>query len=675
MNLIEFLRGLSPGAKKRPPNTPVSRDDEGEVLYADDIISHITQELERRRGERAGYELQWSLSANFLAGHQNCDIDLASNSIVDEDRVEKRDRERRVYNHIAPLMETREANLGSVKYDMAVKPRTSEPEDIAKAAVSTKLLQYLQANVDFQHKMATVRRWSEVCGTAFTLSWWNKDAGEVIGYELMETPQPDGTVKQVKREIRQGEMDMGLLTAYEVFPHSLVVEDIRDQHDIITEQVLDVGEIYDRYGVKVDGEQAESYALSPLPDAVTGHGRSNAAFGVNKVTREDCAKVITYYENPSKPHPRGRLIIIVKDVIAFYGELPGGVMPIQAVKAKVQTGLFFGRSVIQDLIPLQRTLNNVRNKTMDHIATVANNIWLVPEGSTDVAAMDMEGIEPGSVIIWNPERGKPEIIPYPDPPAIMMQYADMIEKDMEYVAGVSQLMVYGAAASTSSGKALETRREIDQTRMSMTADNHREAVLGMAKIWLALNKEYSTGYRVMQISGREDQASVYTWSAEDINSYDVEYVAENELRNSPEQQKQAFMEAYQLGLFTDDNGRMSREFKRRAWEKFQLGSLDEAMELDDMQAQNARRENAYLESGVIPKRFKYDDDRVHLEEHIKYALSADYRLLMHRAPEYAALFDQHIEEHRAVIQQKEQAAQMQAMAMQAAENNSKGGQQ
>jgi len=135
------------------------------------------------------------------------------------------------------------------------------------------------------------------------------------------------------------------------------------------------------------------------------------------------------------------------------------------------------------------------------------------------------------------------------------------------------------------------------------------------------------------------------------------------------------MEAYQLGLFTDDNGRMSREFKRRAWEKFQLGSLDEAMELDDMQAQNARRENAYLESGVIPRRFKYDDDRVHLEEHIKYALSADFRLLMHRAPEYAALFDQHIEEHRAVIQQKEQAAQMQVMAMQAAENNSKGGQQ
>jgi len=675
VNLIEFLRGTILGGEKKPQNVPVSHDDEGEVLYADDIISHIMQELERRRGERSGHELQWSLNANFLAGHQNCDIDTASNSIIDEDRVEKRDRERRVYNRIAPLMETREANLGSVKYDMAVKPRTSEPEDIAKAAVSTKLLGYLQENVDFQHKMAMVRRWSEVCGTAFMLSWWNKEAGEVIAYERLEVPQPDGTVKELIREIHQGEMDMGLLTAYEVFPHSLVVEDIRDQHDIITEQVLDVGEIYDRYGVKVDGEETDTYTLSPLPDAVTGHGRTNAAFGVNKVSREDCAKVITYYENPSKSHPRGRLIIIVKDVIVFYGELPGGVMPIQVVKAKVQTGLFFGRSVIQDLIPLQRTLNNVRNKIVDHIASVANNTWLVPEGSTDIAAMDMDGVEPGSVIIWNPERGKPEIVPYPDPPSIMLQYAQMLEEDMEYTAGVSQLMVYGAAASTSSGKALETRREIDQTRMSMTADNHREAVLGVAKIWLVLNKEYSTGYRVMQISGREDQASVYTWSAEDINSYDVEYVAENELRNSPEQQKQAFMEAYQLGLFTDDNGRMSREFKRRAWEKFQLGSLDEAMELDDMQAQNARRENAYLESGVIPRRFKYDDDRVHLEEHIKYALSADFRLLMHRAPEYAALFDQHIEEHRAVIQQKEQAAQMQVMAMQAAENNSKGGQQ
>ena len=173
----------------------------------------------------------------------------------------------------------------------------------------------------------------------------------------------------------------------------------------------------------------------------------------------------------------------------------------------------------------------------------------------------------------------------------------------------------------------------------------------------------------MMIAGRDDLASVYTWSAEDINSYDVEFAAENELRHSRDQQKQEFVEAMQLGLFADDNGRMSREFKRRAWELFRLGSLDDVMETDDIQRKNADRENAYLESGVIPKRYKYDDDTIHIEEHIKYALSTDFRMLVKRAPEYAAMFDAHIEEHRAVINEKENAARMQAMAVQAAQRN------
>lgn len=673
MSLLDIFRGNKKPPEK-PADVPVDRSDAGETLYADEIVSGIMQELERRRGERSAYELQWSLNANFYAGHQNCDIDPAANRVVVEEPVERRDRERRVYNRIAPLMETRDANLGSVKYDMVVNPRTNEPEDIAKANVSTKLLQNIQSVVDFQHKMTQVRRWAEICGTAFTLSWWDKDAGTVIAHEIREEFLPDGTARQSFCDIHEGDTAMGLLTAYEVFPHSLVVEDIHDQHDVIVEQVLDVGEIFDRYGIKVVGKQVDAYTLTPLPNAVTGHGRTNTVFGVEKVSREDCAKVITYFENPSKAHPRGRLIVIVEDTIVFYGELPAGIMPIQVFRAKPQSGMFFGKSVIQDLIPYQRTYNAVKNKIIDYIATVANNPWLIPTGSVDVDAVEANGVEAGSIIMYNPERGTPQIISYPEPPSAMLAERDKLEQDMEYTAGVSQLMVYGAAASSSSGKALDTRREIDLTRMSMTADNLRDGVIGMAKIWLALNKAYSTGHRVLTIAGRDDLAAVYTWSAEDINSYDVEFSAENELRHSRDQQKQEFIEAYQLGLFTDEKGMLSKEFKRRAWEVFRLGSLENVMDADDVQRKNADRENAYLEAGVIPKRFKYDDDEIHLDEHIKFALSTDYRLLLRRAPEYAALFDGHIEEHRAEIQKKQQAAQMQAMAMQAAANRNKGGQ-
>jgi hypothetical protein len=667
LGFLDLFRGQRKNPQK-PPDIPIAHDDTGETIYSDDIISEILSELERRRSERTPYELKWTLNSNFLAGHQNCDIDTLTNVVVTENPVENLDKERRVYNRIAPLMETRDANLGSVKYDMVVNPRTNESDDVAKANVSTKLLQYSQSMVDFQRKQAQIRRWAEVCGTSFSISWGDKNAGEKVGVEIAEYESVDANgntiIAQKSTDIYSGELSMGVLTAYEVFPHSLIIENICDQHDIIIEQVLDVEQIKDRYGIAVDGESVETYIMSPLPNAVTGHGRNNVAFGINKATRNDCAKVITYLENPTKSHPRGRTIIIVKDQIVYYGELPAGTMNIVAYKAKNVPGMFYGKSVIEDLIPLQRTYNSVINKIIDNVSTIANNPILAPVGSIDIDAIEAHGgIDSGSIVEYEPSRGKPEFWQYPNPPGVVFDMRKHIEESMEYTAGVSQLMVYGAAAASSSGKALDTRREIDMTRMSMTADNLRDGVISMAKIWLALNKTYSSGYRVINVAGKDDISSVYTWSADDINSFDVEFAAENELRHSKEQQKQDFMEALQLGLFTDESGRVSQDVKRRAWELFRIGNFDNIMEIDDMQRKNAERENAYLESGVIPKRFKYDDDEIHIRQHMTFALSTDFRTLMNTSPEYAKMFDAHIEEHKAVLREKANAQKAEMLAL------------
>ena len=83
--------------------------------------------------------------------------------------VTKADNERRVYNRIAPLMETRHANLKSVNYDMVVEPRSAEMDDYAKAKISTKLLAYCQGDTDFQTKKDKLISWAELTGTAFSV--------------------------------------------------------------------------------------------------------------------------------------------------------------------------------------------------------------------------------------------------------------------------------------------------------------------------------------------------------------------------------------------------------------------------------------------------------------------------------------------------------------------------
>lgn len=667
MGLLDFFRGNRQNTAREPPTFYVERNESGEPLFSDDIVSNILNELERRRGDRASYELQWQLNADFVAGNQNMDIDFAGKRLIQDDFAHDRVKERRVYNRISPLMDTRLANLMSVSYEMFVKPRTGEAEDAAKAKISTKLLDYCQSNTNFTDQMNQLLQWAEICGTAFTVSYWDKNAGEVIAEMAVAD---DNGVEMPPVPIHIGDLAFGLLSPYEVFPESLTVQNIADQHDIITEQVFDVDTVRSVWGIDLPGESTEAYTITSQPNGTSGHGQQNNTFGISRVTREGCARVVTYYEKPTLLHERGRMIVVVGDRLVFHGELPAGIMPIVAYKSREVPGWFFGKSPIEALIPLQRSYNEIQNKIMDYVHVIVNAPMMAPEGSLDLdEVQSMGGIQAGDIIQYAPGRGEPHYLEYAPFPPLLTAQRDQIAQDMEYTAGVSQLMVYGAAANSASGAALNTRREIDMTRMSLTADNIRDGVIQTAKIWLKLNKEYSIGYRTVLIAGDDDMAGIVTWCSDDINSYDVEFSAENELRHSRDQQREDFVNALQMGLFTDDNGMISKDIKRKAWDLFKTGNLEDVLDLEDQQRKNARYEVTLFQKGVIPRDDKYADDAIHLEEHLRFALSNDYRELESKMPNWAAVFDEHIEKHRANIAKKQQEQQMQMMQAQMMQNN------
>ena len=214
MGLFDFLHGRAKEPRE-PPKFYVARDEAGDPIFSDDLVGELLRELEDRRTARAPYELQWTLNADFVNGNQNVDIDLVHNRLtMDGIDPAHTTKERRVYNRIAPLMDTRLANLMSVNYDMYVKPRTNEAEDAAKAKIGTKLLEYCQANTNFNGQINQLLQWAEICGTAFTISYWDKNAGEVIA----EMAVGDGVSESPTVPVRLGDLAFGLLSPYEVFP-------------------------------------------------------------------------------------------------------------------------------------------------------------------------------------------------------------------------------------------------------------------------------------------------------------------------------------------------------------------------------------------------------------------------------------------------------------------------
>lgn len=640
------------------PDIAIDTDRDGKTLFKDDIIHNILEELERRRGERSALERQWTLNANFLVGNQYCEVNPYRGDI-EQLRPVWEWLNRETFNNIAPLIETRIANLKKINYMMKVKPATNELEDYAKADISTGILQYTQKASDFESKKDTMIYWNELCGNCFWLSWWDSNKGDKYAVETVVDVDDKGMTRKSERAYYQGDLDYGLITPYEVFPESIFKQGVENQRSIILEQVKSVDDIYDLYDINVEGSDIETFELTPVASG-GGQGYENTVISIGHRTAENAEKVITYFERPSKHRPDGLMAIIVGDEhLVYYGALPYSKIPIIQVVCHEVAGQFFGKSTIENLIPLQREYNRCINSIHEYIGRLPIGSFLVEEGSIDIEEYEEHGLECGALLVYRNGTNPPVPIPNGQLPSEVMQERYNLKNDMEYVAGVSQLMVSGnAPQSNMSGTAISNLMEIDNTRLSLTGSHIRNSIRKLAVQWLEIYKKYATTRRVVNYVGLNDIGKALIWSSEDINSYDVDYVTENELLMSEEMQKQRFFEAFNLGLFTDNTGRIPERVKNQALEFMKIGNYSELLSLNTLQIQAAQRENALFESGSVPKVSEFDEHEIHIEEHMRYVLQMKFRLLKYKKPEYAVALENHIREHKMAVQMQQQQAMM-----------------
>lgn len=634
-------------------------------LYKEDIIHKILEDLEKRRGQRSPLERQWTLNANFLVGNQFCEVNPYRGDIEQLEPVYDW-LEREAFNQIAPLIETRIANLKKINYMMKVKPATNELDDYAKAEVSTSVLQYTQKVSDFESKKNTMIYWNELCGNCFWLSWWDKDKGEKLAVHTKESVDDKGNAKKEQTAIYQGDIDYGLITPYEIFPESVFKQTVEAQRSIILEQVKSVAEIYDLYGIEVEGSEIETFELTPVSSG-GGFGYENTVVTMGHRTAEDAEKVITYFEKPSKHRPNGLMVIIVGDEhLVYYGDLPYKQIPIVQVVCREVAGQFFGKSTIEDLIPRQRALNGCINRIHEFIKRVSLGNLAVEEGALiDIEEHEQNGLAPGAYLVYRSGSNPPQRIENGNLPAEIMTERYNLKNDMEYAAGVSQLMVNGATPSgVTSGTAISNLMEIDNTRLSLTGDHIRNSVRKLAILWLEIYKRYARTHRIVNYVGSNNIGKAIIWSEKDINSYDVEFLTENELLLSEEMQKQRFFDAYNMGLFTDNDGRIPERVKIHALELMKMGNYSDILSINTLQIQAAQRENVFFENGVIPKVSDFDEHEIHIEEHLRYILQMEFQILKIKRPGYAEALENHLREHKQLAEMEERQkalAQMQDM--------------
>ena len=146
-----------------------------EVLFAEDVVADVRKDFSERQNMRRPYELSWQLNMNFMMGNQYCQI-TPRGSIEQEEKFYFW-QEKQVYNHIAPIVETRLSRLNHVRPRPIARPFSNSDSDISSAKVSTTILDSAREKTHLEEAVTRATLWSEVCGTSFYKITWDAQKG------------------------------------------------------------------------------------------------------------------------------------------------------------------------------------------------------------------------------------------------------------------------------------------------------------------------------------------------------------------------------------------------------------------------------------------------------------------------------------------------------------------
>ena len=618
-----------------------------QILQPDDIkklVADIKTEFDRRKEERRSFELQWRLNQNFIAGNQYCDILFQTGEVVDYPSSFEWEM-RTVYNQIAPIVETRLSKLSRIQPGLIVRPVTSDTKDILSAKMSTKLLKCVYAAHDMTKIITEANSWMETCGGVFYKTNWDIQGGMCLG-------DHDG------KAVYEGDIAPVVVPYYEIFPSSSYVDDLNDCDSIIHAKIYTADQIRLKWGIDIEGKTMNAYAMEMSGMVAGGVGYNPSMMQVRDHNIDDAELVLEYYEHPNREFPEGRHVIIVGDICVHIGILPYRVgrfyrrgYPFVHQQCLKTPGVLWGTSVVERCIPIQRDYNAVRNRINEYIARMTIGNMVVEQGSlVDDSILDT-GVPPGTVVEYKPGTSPPAWMTPQEIPATLLAQVDQLQAEFVAVSGVSEMSrTSQSPPAISSGTALEILKEQDDTRLTLTAENVREAIRTLGVQWIRLYRQFATVPRLTRIAGENaGDVSSIIWKGSDLTSDDIIVDTDNEMTNTPAQRKQLALELLQVGLFSDpDTGKMTRETRAKLMEVFELGNWESAIDIEELHSTRAQREAYEFESGKPPEIMELDNHTLHASEHIKYALSAEFRKIADTEPDKAKLWLEHIAQHKEI---------------------------
>ena len=598
-----------------------------------EIAADVTSDFNRRREARRSIENGWLLNLNFYNGNQYCDV---SPEGVQSEDTQFYWQSRRVFNHIAPTVDARIAKLEKLKPELTVRAFSDEEGDVKAAKLATGILRYVQDRVALNAISSRVTTWAELCGSAFFKVDWNSAGGRQVAVDAEGNP------------VYEGEVQVSAVSPFEVFPDRLDAEDFDEIYSVIHARVVPVSYIAERFGVAINGRTISGQFGYSEPST---HRAPSQSFGMNFTEVRDAEILIERYTKPSMDAPNGRLEIVAGGQLLYAGDLPfiNGErnergFPFVKQDCMRLPGAFFGGSVIDRMIPVQRAYNTVRNRKHEFLNRLSMGVLMVEDGSVDADELAEDGLLPGKVILYRQGSKTPEMLDCGTIPPEFKDEEEWLEREFSLVSGVSDLFQNSTPVRVTSASGLQLLLSQDETRLAGTVTSIERAIKEVARQILRLYRQFAGTARLLTLTGEDKKTQLYYFNASSLDVNDLQF--ESQEVNSPERKRETLIQLYQAGLLTDDEGNLTAENKHRILEAFGFGSYENVRDISSLHIAKAGEENVEMKGAELAPE-EYDDHALHLQEHTRFLLGAEFKRSKNKG-DWKARILAHMRAHRAM---------------------------
>lgn len=594
---------------------------------------------------RYAYEPGWWLCLSYYMGYQYHGWSEVER-ILRESRAPSY-RVRFVINRIMPMIKLFLGKL--LSGDPMFKCRPAEPSQTAfvDARVADKLLKGLFRELRMRDIMQEFLAWCLITGHAFMKIGWDPTLGEEIGGEIL--------AEMGMEPVRVGDIHVQAMGPFSILvpPEQAT---LWRPSSIIEARIYPLEYVKSIYGERARGlkPDADLNKMSNYESRLSTLVSPNGYQAINSkdlahnstyvIERWDDPQVLT--EEERQKFPRGRVVTICQDRLLLLEENPWkeGGHPFVDCRAEILPGRFWGATLVDQMIPLQKSYNRSRSQMVEARNLACNPVLDVEKGHGIVKMTT----EPGAIAERNRGFKEPAWRVPPMMPPHLAQDIQQTMNDWEEVSQQRQSSKGQAPAANISGVGINLLQEADNTPMGPLAIRIAESYGRIGDKLVNRAQQFYNEERVFGITGEGDELEVITFLGDKHQSkLRVECVVDSILPESRAARMARVQEAIQMGAL---NPQADRSAIIRMLE---FGNVEQLWEQVDLDRAKQRREMKQLLAGQPVMINTFDDHTVHLDEVNRYRKSIEYDTM---DPMIKQLLDQHAMAHEQAVAVMAQAA-------------------